>query len=280
MARLPRVFNFMRPFIAKFRINVLKFLGLYELRNFVGTRGGINSPIDMLMVRMSDRLSVLESQVNWRLYGMPARVCNIKLEQTRLLAGSGDVEKALNELKIIGGNSKVTFPDSIIPSSFSNVILFEGDETDELISKFVNCESLIVVEDESDLFFPIKNQSKKMTRGKGVETLTVPFSSALARLNHPEFEFVWFSSFIERITPIQAQIAFMRTYNSLHQKGIFSGCFVDYSLADVGSYWLDPRRLRPITREFVKAVAVKSGFSTVEFLTSDKNDVIFFKCVK
>lgn len=284
MARLPGWLSFLRPLVAKGRISALKALGLYELRNLVGTRGGISSATDLLVIRLSDRISTIESQVNWRLYGLPSRVCNVKLEQAQLLSGSGDVEDALVRLNQLCDKAFESIPSSIFPENgCDNIFVFEGlsAEMTAFSKLFTNANRATIIEDDSELFHAIRKPSEKFIAHTHahIDRLMVPAQSALARLGEPEFDFIWFSSVFERLTPIQIQIAFSRAQLALKPNACCAGFFVDYMLTDQGAYWLDPRRLRPLSRQFLSATAAQAGLK-IEFIPTSRADTFYFKCKK
>ena len=101
MAKLPTKLSFMRPLIFSLRKIFWKILGASDT---VATMRQIGpfpppTPVDNRMMRLWERLNILESHINWRLHGLPPRIVNVKLEQAGLLAGSGEVEGALEIFK-------------------------------------------------------------------------------------------------------------------------------------------------------------------------------------
>lgn len=278
MAKLPPVLRFLRPLIHRTRIILLKALGLSELRNLVGTRGGVNSPIDLLLVRLSDRLSLLESQVNWRLYGLPARVCNIKLEQAQLLAGAGDVERALEALSARLTGEQIS--TAVLPklSGDSRVFVVLGREWTTL-KELLNSSQMVLIHDANDLFFETDKNLYSHISGTS-EVLEVGAVNSMARLQQPEFDLIWFSSLFERVTPLQMEVALSRACGALRPGACCSGFFVDYSKTDTGEYWADPRRLRPLTRTAFEIFARAAGFEKIEFAEGERKDLCYFKCIK
>ena len=89
MSVLPNRVPFLRLIIHKIRRLLWKILSEISPQNLV----------DEQIMSYRDRLALLESHVNWRLYGIPAQNHNIKLEQANLFSGSGEVEWALKELR-------------------------------------------------------------------------------------------------------------------------------------------------------------------------------------
>ena len=89
MSVLPNRDSFLRLIIHKIRRLLWKFLSEISPQNLVNEQ----------IISYRDRLALLESQVNWRLYGIPAQNHNIKLEQAQLFSGSGEVEWALEKFR-------------------------------------------------------------------------------------------------------------------------------------------------------------------------------------
>ena len=210
-----------------------------------------------------DRLALMESHVNWRLYGMPAKIHNIKLEQAALISASGDVEWAL---KTFRNNSKK--PPQPILDNIANVqsaFIFPGDENvewDYFQDIFNRTPNITIIEDTSDLYRtkdhpPIKEQSC-------VQVLRISAAESTARLIKQEFDFIWLSSVLERITPLQAQILLKHAFHALRSEGVCAGVFEEYTNANAGLYWMDVRRIRPITSEYINLLSKNAGFQNIK----------------
>lgn len=226
------------------------------------------------MMRLLDRFGVLESNVNWRLYGLPPKLCNIKLEQAGLVAGSGDVERSLEELR------KLLVPvveDDVLAiakgRSFNNAFVIAGDDNVEFraFKRAAGSKtSFTVVDDTSDLM-----RSEAMDL-KGEESPTVVIlkmdgANAFARMIQPEFDFIWLSSLLERLSPLQSSIVLQRSRRGLKSGGVIAGFFADFAIEDPGRYWLDPRRLRPVTKKFIESLAMSAGFTKVSFSSANQS---------
>ena len=253
MSVLPNRVSFLRLIINKIRRLLWKFLSEISPQNLV----------DEQIMSYRDRLALLESQVNWRLYGIPAKIHNIKLEQAQLFSGSGEVEWALEKFR---KNIKIFSPPVIENiSDVGSVFMFPGDENMELAyfkKKFSKSPRITVIEDKSDLFR--SGQHPDIIEQSNLKVLSVNAAEAASRLTTSEFDFVWLSSVVERLTPLQSQILLKRVFNALLPNGICAGYFEEYSLINAGIYWADIRRVRPVTSEFMHLLAKNASFSIVK----------------
>ena len=257
--------SFLRPIIHKIRSLLWKILGVEKPENLVEQLSAFSpqSLVDEQMMVYRDRLALIESHVNWRLYGMPAKIHNIKLEQAALISASGDVEWAL---KTFRNNSKK--PPQPILDNISNVqsaFIFPGDknvEWDYFQDIFNRTPNITIIEDTSDLYRtkdhpPIKEQSC-------VQVLRISAAESTARLIKQEFDFILLSSVLERITPLQAQILLKHAFHALRSEGVCAGVFEEYTNANAGLYWMDVRRIRPITSEYINLLSKNAGFQNIK----------------
>ena len=253
MSVLPNRVPFLRLIIHKVRRLLWKILSEISPQNLV----------DEQIMSYRDRLTLLESHINWRLYGIPTKIHNIKLEQAQLFSGSGEVEWALEKFR---KNLKIFSPPVLenIPD-VESVFMFPGDENLELTyfkTIFSKSPRITVIEDKSDLFRSGEHQNIK--EQKNLQVLIVNAAEAAARLATSEFDFVWLSSVVERLTPLQSQILLKRASSALIPNGICAGYFEEYSLTNAGMYWADVRRVRPLTSEFIHLLAKNAGFRIVK----------------
>ena len=253
MSVLPKRVPFLRLIIHKVRSLLWKILSEISPQNLV----------DEQIMSYRDRLALLESHVNWRLYGIPAQIQNIKLEQAQLFSGSGEVEWALGKFR---QNLKTCTPPVIENiSNVESVFMFPGDENLEFTyfkTIFSKSPRITVIEDKSDLFR--SGEHPAIIEQKNVQVLIVNAEEAAVRLTTSEFDFVWLSSVVERLTPLQSQILLKRAFSALVPDGICAGYFEEYSLTNAGMYWADVRRVRPLTSEFLHLLAKNAGFRIVK----------------
>jgi hypothetical protein len=217
-------------------------------------------------LNLLDRQAVLESNFNWRVHGLPARIENIRLEQLPLLSTSGDTQEALGKLRQEAAPS-INLVQQFFAKTQQNAAIFYVSSTHPDVNNLISEQApsfSFEVEDTSDLFFVPPNSSEKKS-GSGSQKVFVPVIDAAARLTKPEFDLVWLDHAIERLTPIQIQVLLIRAKKGLKQKGRCAGVFVDYEKSDAGVYWANPTRLRPLTRAAVHQYAANAGFSDVTF---------------
>jgi len=257
--------SFLRPIFHKIRSLLWKILGVENPENLVDQLNAFypQSLVDEQMMVYRDRLALIESHVNWRLYGMPAKIHNVKLEQASLISASGEVEWALETFR---NNSKK--PPQPILDNIANIqsaFIFPGDENvewDYFQDIFNLTPNITIIEDTSDLYRtkdhpPIKEQSC-------VQVLRISAAESTARLIKQEFDFIWLSSVLERITPLQAQILLKHAFHALRPEGVCAGVFEEYTNANAGLYWMDVRRIRPITSEYINFLAKNAGFQNIK----------------
>ena len=254
MAKLPDSLGFLRNWIHSFRLLLLG----PEWRSAVTA-----TPVNQTSGAMNalDRLAVLESQVNWRLLGMPARVENLKMEQLPLLADAGTAEAALTRLK-----ASQRIPLTIIKQACASaaaktsVFAVSSWSAEENDTVYTQGKVKFLVVDPTELFGQPSRHAIEST-----QTVHTSVIDAAARLTRAEFDFIWLSSAAERLTPLQLQTLFLQVKTGLLPNGTCSGYFADYPRSDAGAYWTHPSRLRPITKTFVEQLAKNAGFSSVTF---------------
>ena len=286
MSRLPEALSFMRPSIHRLRLALRQipfFRFLYQQTKPQPSDQDWRTAYDGIRVQylnLLDRFAVLESSLNWRLHGLPARIENIRLEQAPILSSLGLVGEAVDclasnnpEPSVLIGEAFDSLPRGAVvfavKAQYSNVFgLLKEKSPAKLLS----------VADPTDLFNNSKTPSDidfDQTEQKVIATLL----DAAARFTRPEFDLIWMDSAIERLTPIQAQTFFLAARKGLTKQGRCLGYFADFSRSDAGIYWGDPRRIRPITKPIIKQFADNAGFSETLFsesLTANGIMYVFF----
>jgi hypothetical protein len=214
-------------------------------------------------LNLLDHMAVLESSLNWRLYGVPANLEHIKLEQLPILSGIGVVEQSVNLLA-----QSLEVPSEIMNAAFSELpaqaSVFFVDDGSEQSQSFINSNrdaDIFSAIDPHDIFVG----SKERVEDKSYQNVVSPLLDAAARFTKPEFNIVWFSAAVERLTPIQIQSLFLMARKGILAKGCCAGYFADFTLSEPGLYWADPRRLRPLTKAVISLFATNAGFKDVGF---------------
>lgn len=239
---------------------------------------------------LTDRLGIAESTLHWRLYGLPSRLINLKLEQARIYAGSNDVEAAIADLKqafnkVSPDNLERLLPEILTrpagsPSPDQKSIVVEnsiGAETTVLL-KNLHDQAVTLIRDTSDLFFRKAEATVSSITSSRVTTLEVPAIASGILCDSNSLHLAWISSSLERFTPIQAIVLLKRIRDGLLPDGKCAGIFCDYTIETAGTYFLDIRRLRPINRASIEFLFKTSGFSFIEFRTLDEGSqtIIFW----
>ena len=272
MAKLPEKLSFARPLIFFARKVFWKILGASDTVATIRQIGPFPppTPVDNRMMRLWERLNIMESHVNWRLHGLPPRLVNVKLEQAGLFAGSGEVEAALETFKL---HSPVPppLPDFLIKkvSEARSIFMFPGDNNQEwkMIQPLLHPEAKVtLIDDTSDLFRYKEDTVLVESEPEGtVPQIRILRSSAIdasARFIEVEFDIIWFSTTLQRLTPVQAMILLKRTQKALLSGGICAGMITS---PDNKTSWPDPRWLHPYSRKQLETLIQYSGLNSVKF---------------
>ncbi len=266
MAKIPKQLSFARPLIFFIRKIIWKILGATDAAAIIEeiTLFPRSKPVDHRMLALWERLNILESHVNWRLHGLPSRLVNLKLEQAKLLAGSGEIETALETFKKYCPIPP-PLPELLIKivSEAKSIFMFPGDNNNEwnaIRSHLQPNAKVTIIDDTSDLLR--YNDDNELVEN---EQLTVLRSSAIdasARLIKQEFDFIWISSILERVTPIQAMIILKRSRSALSQGGAFAGMI---SPQNKELTWPDPRFVNQFNLKQIELLFQYSGIESVKF---------------
>ena len=188
----------------------------------------------------------------------------VKLEQAGLLAGSGEVEEALEIFKQHCPPSP-SFPDFLIEkvSKARSIFMFPGDNNQEwkMILPLLHPDAKVtLIDDTSDLFRYkedteiVESEKKQILRSSAID--------ASARLIEIEFDFIWFSTTLQRLTPVQAMILLKRSQKSLKSGGVCAGIITDPTKK---TSWPDPRWLHPYSHKQLETLIQYSGLNSVKF---------------
>ena len=277
MAKLPEKLLLIRPLILFVRKLIWKILGAYNTSDVIRKIGPFPppEPVDNGMIRIWDRLNILESHVNWRLHGLPPRLVNVKLEQAGLLAGSGEVEEVLEILK---QNSLATpeFPEFLVNkiSMARAIFMFPGDNNQEwnAVQPLLHSDAKVtIIDDTSDLFSYKEND--ELVENEQVKVLRSSAIDCSARLVEPEFDLIWISSILQRLTPLQAMIILKRSQSALVKEGVCAGMI---SSLNKEASWPDPRWVHPFNLKQIESLIKYSGLNSVKFQSWDDFELFHF----
>lgn len=266
MAKLPEQLSFARPLILFARKVLWKILGASDTVAVIRQIGPFPppTPVDDRMMRLWERLNILESHVNWRLHGLPPRLVNVKLEQASLHAGSGEVEEVLETLK---QHSPIPppLPDFMIKkiAEARSIFMFPGDnnhEWNDIKSLLQSDAKITLIDDTSDLFR--YKEDAELADSEQVNVLRSSAIDASARFIKPEFDLIWISSTLQRLTPIQAMILLKRSQSALLQGGSCAGMI---SSLNKEASWPDPRWMHPFNLKQIESLIQYSGLNSVKF---------------
>ena len=266
MAKLPKPLSFVRPFIFLIRRIFWKILGASDTASIIEEINFFprSKPVDHRMNAIWERLNILESHVNWRLHGLPPRLVNVKLEQASLLAGSGEIEAALETFKQ-HCPIQPPLPELFIKivSEARSIFLFPGDRNQELnaVRSHLHPDAKVtIIDDTSDLLR--YNDDYELIENEQVTVLRSSATDASARLIKQEFDLIWISSILERLTPIQAMIILKRSQSALLPGGSFAGMISSLNKEVI---WPDPRWMNQFNLKQTESLFQYSGIESVEF---------------
>lgn len=214
-----RVIHILRAIHKKLRQMSLNFLGINELVThnlLVGP--AVDVPVGEAFQRLVDRICILESHVNWRLYGLPATVGNIKLEQTGILANSLELEELVSKLADLFCNTN--------ECQLANSLGFKFDCNCLIVSskglKDINRDSNTVILDTEDLFLP---SYEALVRKHSNKEYIAPVLTVLSASSNGSFESVWLSNVCERVHPVKALLILKHAARVVKPGGIVAGYF-------------------------------------------------------
>ena len=266
MAKLPEKLSFFRHPIFIARKIFWKILGAHNTAHTIRKIGAFppQKPVDNGVMRLWERLNILESHVNWRLHGLPPRLVNVKLEQAGLFAGSGEVEEALEIFKQHCPPSP-SFPDFLIEkvSKARSIFMFPGDNNQEwkMILPLLHPDAKVtLIDDTSDLFR--YKEDTEIVESEKMQILRSSAIDASARLIEIEFDFIWFSTTLQRLTPVQAMILLKRSQKSLKPGGVCAGIITDPTKK---TSWPDPRWEHPFNLKQIESLIQYSELNSVKF---------------
>ena len=266
MAKLPEKLSFFRHPIFIARKVFWKILGAHNTAHTIRKIGAFppQKPVDNGVMRLWERLNILESHVNWRLHGLPPRLVNVKLEQAGLFAGSGEVEEALEIFKQHCPPSP-SFPDFLIEkvSKARSIFIFPGDNNQEwkMILPLLHPDAKVtLIDDTSDLFR--YKEDTEIVESEKMQILRSSAIDASARLIEIEFDFIWFSTTLQRLTPVQAMILLKRSQKSLKPGGVCAGIITDPTKI---TSWPDPRWEHPFNLKQIESLIQYSELNSVKF---------------
>ena len=266
MAKLPGKLLFARPLIHRTRKIIWKVLGASDTDGIIEeiTLFPRSKPIDNRMMGLLERLNILESHINWRLHGLPPRLVNVKLEQAALLAGSGEIEDAIETFKQHCPPFP-SFPDFLIEkvSRSRSIFMFPGDNNHEwnAVQPLLHSDGKVtLIDDTADLFR--YQEDDELSESEQVNVLRSSAIDASARFIQQEFDLIWISSTLQRLTPIQAMIILKRCQKALLPGGVCAGIITDQTK---NPSWPDPRWLHPFSHKQLETLIQYSELNSVKF---------------
>ncbi len=164
--------------------------------------------------KIMDRITRMESQINWRIYGLPANYSNLRLEQLAtfnnqqslndLLQKIANLAKDLDEAKLLQNKIEPSFETRVIVLS-SATIEFKAED------------SAVYLVDPNDL---LTNSVVNKDLNKNV--INVSPITYLQTLGSETKAFIWLSDYLHRADPITALMT-LNQIDGLANGSKFSG---------------------------------------------------------
>lgn len=247
-----RVIHILRSIHKKLRQISLNFLGINELVThnlLVGP--AVDVPVGEAFQRLMDRICILESHVNWRLYGLPATVGNIKLEQTGILANALELEQLIEKLSGLCVNANEHQIATTLGIKFGpqSLLVASGG------LKSGNRQNCDVVLDTEDLFL---STYEPAFRDSQTKSFIAPVLTVLAASSEKSYESVWLSNICERVHPLKAILILKHAARVVKQGGVVAGYISTPANASV-----DPRILKNFDIAVFNKLQLPTGHLTV-----------------
>ena len=153
--------------------------------------------------------------------------------------------------------------------------MFPGDNNQEwkAFQPLLHSDAkVILIDDTSDLFR--YKEDNELSENERVKVLRSSAIDCSARLVEPEFDLIWISSILQRLTPLQAMIILKRSQSALVTEGVFAGMF---SSLNKEVSWPDPRWIHPFNQQQIESLFKYSGLNTVKFESWDCFELFHFK---
>ena len=141
--------------------------------------------------------------------------------------------------------------------------MFPGDRNQELNAVRSHLQpdaKITIIDDTSDLLR--YNDDYELIENEQVTVLRSSAIDASARLIKQEFDLIWISSILERLTPIQAMIILKRSQSALSPGGSFAGMISSLNKEVI---WPDPRWLNQFNLKQIESLFQYSGIESVKF---------------
>jgi hypothetical protein len=230
----------LRPWVIRLRHMAHRFWGVQVLS--INSDLKLELPVGEAFHRVMDRICLLETQVNWRLLGLPQRVANIQLEHLAILGDQLPIRDALQKAEWLSVTE-----DQMELNAFNDFVSRlcrqEGDKlvvcgSMALVRSWnqFNCSEFKVdwIDDTEDLYLPLWEDESL----EGVRRLRVPLLSYLAGAQGKNICGVWVSRHVSWQHPLKTIVTINQWCKMRRAKAELCGMLpVDQSL--------DIRVLRP-----------------------------------
>lgn len=278
--------KFLKPIADVFRKIIFRLLGVPDWQNRYQTtelhvRDLLNNYNDLVhkVVVQSDRVGIVESILNWRLYGLPSKIINIKLEQLQQTTGYNEIEWAISQFQTTQPFINYSILDNILDSSLSKILLFPGDNNGDYKYILNKCPNSLkyIIEDSSDLY-RYKNVHK-IDETDIQKILHTSGTNYLGLFSTNDWNLIWLSNVLERLTPVQTLVLLKKAVQSISSNGKLIGYFLDYEESDSTEYFIDIRRIRPLNKNTIQYYFSLCGINKIELISESNQKGRYFYIV-
>ncbi len=229
--------NFLRRILHYFRKVCYRVLGMRPmLETFMPF-------IDERLERMIDRICLLESQLNWRMHGLPSSFANVKLEQLGSLLGKEEIQDLLRKSQEtqdataqVQWFEKANFSENSIVAG--SPILF-AKQNEKILA---NMSKASLVCDPEDILSVLWFKDLPKT-WRCVHTDILTF---LLSLEDSSSDLIWLGDALTRLSPLKALLVLKHAYRVLKSNGKMSGLVHGQSITSQISYTFNWQSLRAI----------------------------------
>ena len=141
-----------------------------------------------------------------------------------------------------------------------------------ILSHLHSDANVTLIDDTSDLFR--YKEDNELVESERVNVLRSSAIDASGRLIKQEFDLIWISSILERLTPIQAMIILKRSQSALLPGGSFAGMITTLNKEVV---WPDPRWVQKFNRKQIESLFQYSGLNSVKFESLGDYELFHFQ---
>lgn len=199
--------------------------------------------MDARMERMIDRICLLESQVNWRMHGLPAPFANVKLEHLGSLLGQDEIRDLLKKSQDLRDSTALlTWFEK---ENFSTKSIVVGSPAlfgkNEKILTVLSQLTLICDPEDIMSVLWFKNVPKTWRCCLHTDILTF-----LLGVDDSSSDIIWLGDALNRLSPLKALLVIKHAYRVLQKNGKMGGLRHSQNIISQFDYHFDWKSLSAV----------------------------------